>query len=66
MGSIIRLSLLQTTVPLADRNVQRVSEFSELCDLEVKLVNLLVRKLRYLPAGCASGISHAQDFCEFL
>jgi hypothetical protein len=35
-------------------------------DLEIKLENLFVRKLRYLPAGRTSGISHAQDFCEFL
>lgn len=65
MSTIVWLSLLQTTVPLLHRDFQRVSELGELRDLEFKLANLLVGKLRYLPAGRTSGISHAQDFYEF-
>jgi hypothetical protein len=66
MSRIVRLSPLQTTVPTLNSDFQRVFELGELCDLEFKLANLLVGKLRHPPAGRASGISHAQDFYEFL
>jgi hypothetical protein len=65
MGTIVRLPLLQATVPLSQRNFQRVSELGKLRDLEVKLTDLPVRKLRYLPAGRTACVSDAQYFYEF-
>ena len=66
MGTIIRPPFLQTAVPLSQSNLQRVSELGELSDLEVKLVDLLVRKLRDLPAGRTACVFIRQDFYEFL
>lgn len=65
MSTIVRLPLLQTTVPLLQRSLQRVSEPGKLGDLEVKLEDLPVRKLRYLPAGRTACVSHAKYFYEF-
>jgi len=65
MSAIVRLSFVQTTVPLLHRSLQRVSESDELRDLEFELANLLVGKLRYLPARRSACISHTQDIYQF-